>query len=79
MYIYSNILFYNNNNKYYKSQAADTLENESGIIYEEPNMIQFRENILNGEWNEAEGLLPYLKIKDNDINVNILYYKYIIL
>jgi WD40 repeat protein len=50
------------------NQAADTLENESGIIYEETNMIQFRDNILNGEWKKAESLLPYLKIKDNDIN-----------
>ena len=35
-------------------------------------MIQFRGNILNGEWKKAESLLPYLKIKDNDINVNII-------
>jgi len=50
------------------NQTANTLENESGIIYEEPNMIQFRECILNGDWKEAENLLCFLKIKDNDYN-----------
>jgi len=49
------------------NQAADTLENESGIIYEEDNMTQFHDNILNGEWKKAESLLPFLKIKDSDI------------
>jgi len=50
------------------NQAADTLENESGIIYEEPTMIQFRNCIINGEWKKAESLLSYLKISNNSIN-----------
>jgi len=49
-------------------QTAESLENESGIIYEESNMIQFRASILNGEWTVAENLLSYLEIKKTDIN-----------
>jgi len=49
-------------------QTANTLEKESGIIYEEPYMIQFRDSILSGDWNVAENLLCYLEIKDNEMN-----------
>ncbi|OUM59220.1 hypothetical protein PIROE2DRAFT_47282, partial [Piromyces sp. E2] len=54
--------------EYGYDQTANTLEKESGIIYEEPNMIQFRDSILSGDWNVAENLLCFLKIKENDIN-----------
>ena len=33
-------------------------------------MIQFRDSIINGDWKMAESLLTFLKIKENDYNVN---------
>ncbi|ORX43103.1 WD40 repeat-like protein [Piromyces finnis] len=50
------------------NQTANMLEKESGIIYEEPNMIKFRESIFDGDWKMAESLLCCLEIKDNKIN-----------
>ncbi|OUM57729.1 hypothetical protein PIROE2DRAFT_17198 [Piromyces sp. E2] len=55
------------------NQTADVLEHESGIVYEESNIIQFRSSIINGDWKSAENLLKFLKIKENNYNECLFY------
>ncbi|KAJ3103927.1 hypothetical protein HDU97_009739 [Phlyctochytrium planicorne] len=52
------------------SHTAESLEQESGIKLESPNVGLFRRALLDGEWEAAEDFLPSLEIPDASSKVN---------
>lgn len=43
-------------------QAAEALEKESGYTLESPTITSLRDNVLNGRWKAAEGLLDSVQL-----------------
>ncbi|KAJ3213682.1 hypothetical protein HK099_007235, partial [Clydaea vesicula] len=51
------------------NNAANTLQNEAGVMLELPTVTKFRNLVLDGQWDQSEELLSFLNIptKDNSI------------
>ncbi|EFA80856.1 hypothetical protein PPL_06445 [Heterostelium album PN500] len=57
-------------------KSADFLEKDSGVNLQTPEVMQFINSTMEGDWKKVENLLPYLKIKSqNDLDsVKFLIY-----
>lgn len=54
------------------SEAANTLQQESGVSLEAENIISFRKSILEGQWQLAETLLfkiPFLSMSSKGVDL----------
>eukprot|EP01132_Coremiostelium_polycephalum_P000771 gene771-956_t len=57
-------------------KSSEFLEKDSGISLQSPEVTQFSNSVLEGDWNRVETLLPYLQLntKDDLDSVKFLIY-----
>ncbi|GAB5587157.1 hypothetical protein Unana1_02057 [Umbelopsis nana] len=55
------------------STSATALEKESGFLLESPPVIQFRQGVLQGEWEKVDDLLPSLQLKDKAHTIELTF------
>lgn len=48
-------------------ESANTLEEESGYVMEDPDILEFRKLVLGGRWSEAEKEVPNLIVDDSEL------------